>query len=129
MSGYPAGIHHLNGLDSLAFVRDRSGSDDFFRMQRAQIFLTALWKRMLDPVVWRQFPEIYPLIIEIVDTNIPLHKWPFLAFTLLRVGPDEIDTQIITRDMTHPFTTSSGAQVLGPNWEAINPVIDEMFGE
>jgi LCP family protein required for cell wall assembly len=129
MSGYSEGTHHFNGLEALAFVRDRSGSDDFYRMQRAQIFLTALWNRMLDPAVRRQLPEILPLIFEIVDTDIPLHRWPFLAYALLRVGPDGIDGQVITRDMTNPFTTSEGAQVLGPNWEAINPVVIEMFGE
>lgn len=129
MSGYPAGTHHFNSLDALAFVRDRSGSDDFYRMQRSQIFLKGLWKQMLDRTVWQQIPEILPLVSEIVDTNIPLYKWPFLAFTLLRVGPDGIDGQVITRDMTNPFTTSGGAQVLGPDWEAITPVVFEMFGE
>jgi hypothetical protein len=79
--------------------------------------------------VWRQIPEIVSLLLEIVDTNIPIYKWPYLAFTLLRVGPDGVDGQVITRDMTNPFTTSEGAQVLGPNWEAINPVLQKMFGE
>ena len=129
MSGYPAGTHHFDSLDALAFVRDRSGSDDFYRMERAQIFLTALWKRMLDPTVMRQLPEIIPVLLELVDTNIPIYKWPYLAFTLLRVGPEGTNAAAITREMTNPFTTSGGAQVLGPNWEAINPVLLEIFGE
>ena len=129
MSGYPAGTHHLDGLAALAFVRDRSGSDDFFRMQRAQIFMTALWKRMLDPTVLRQLPDIVPLLLDIVDTDIPFYKWPYLVFTGLRVGPGGIDARVITREMTYPFTTSGGAQVLGPNWDAINPILIEMFGE
>jgi len=129
MSGYPAGVHHLNGEQALAFVRDRSGSDDFFRMQRAQIFIKALWNRILEPAVWRQFPEILPLVMEMVDTNIPPNKWLLMGITMLRVGQDGIDARVITREMTNPFTTTEGAQVLGPNWQAINPVLQEMFGQ
>jgi len=129
MSGYSAGTHLLDSEQALAFVRDRAGSDDFFRMQRAQIFLKALWKQLLEPASWPQLPKTLPLIIKMVDTNIPLTKWPALAITLLRVGPDGLDTRTITREMTNPFTTSEGAQVLGPNWTIINPVLLEMFGQ
>jgi hypothetical protein len=65
--------------------------------------------------------------MEMIDTDIPVTKWPFLAITLLRVGPDGIDARIITREMTFPFSTENGAQVLAPNWNAINPVLLEMF--
>jgi len=129
MSGYPAGTHQLNGEQALAFVRDRAGSDDFFRMQRAQIFIKALWKELLDPAIWQQLPEILPLVMEMVDTNVPVTKWPLMAITLLRVGPEGIDARVITREMVHPFSTEGGAQVLRPNWEAINPVLFEMFHE
>ena len=129
MSGYPAGTHHLNGEQALAFVRDRAGSDDFYRMQRSQIFLKALWKRGLDPAMWKRLPEILPLLMEMIDTDLPVSKWPHLGITLLRAGPDGIDARVITREMTNPFTTSEGAQVLGPNWATINPVLLEMFGQ
>jgi len=129
MSGYPAGTHKLNAEQALAFVRDRSGSDDFYRMQRSQIFLKALWKPVLDPVVWRQLPEILPLVMEMVDTNMPPLRWIYLGLTLLRVGQDGIDARLITREMTNPFTTTGGAQVLAPNWQAINPVLLEMFDQ
>ncbi len=129
MSGYPAGTHDLNGEQALAFVRDRDGSDDFYRMQRSQIFLKALWNRMLEPAIWRRFPDIIPLVFEMVDTDLPLIKWGFLGVTMLRTGQDGIDSRVITREMTHPFTTAGGAQVLGPNWEAINPVLIKMFGQ
>jgi hypothetical protein len=31
--------------------------------------------------------------------------------------------------MTTPFTTSGGAQVLLPNWDKINPFIEELFNK
>jgi len=37
--GYAIGRHHLDGPQALAFVRDREGTDDFFRMERGQIIV------------------------------------------------------------------------------------------
>jgi LCP family protein required for cell wall assembly len=129
MSGYPAGVHFLNGEQALVFVRDRAGSDDFYRMQRSQIFIKGLWKRMLEPTIWRQLSDIVPMVLDVVDTDMPFIKWLYLGATMLSVGQDGIDARVITRELTNPFTTSGGAQVLGPNWEAINPILVEMFGQ
>jgi hypothetical protein len=48
---------------------------------------------------------------------------------LLVIGPERIDSRTINREMVNPFTTAGGANVLGPNWERINPVLMEMFGQ
>jgi hypothetical protein len=48
---------------------------------------------------------------------------------MLRVGQEGIDARLITREMTQPFATTNGAQVLAPKWEAINPVLLEVFGQ
>jgi LCP family protein required for cell wall assembly len=127
MSGYTAGRHHLDSVEALAFVRDRAGSDDFFRMQRAQIFIMGLWQRFMDPAIWPNLPDMLPLVIEMVDTNLPWHRWIYLAGTMLRLGADGIDARVISRQMTFPFTTDQGAQVLAPNWQSINPLLQEMF--
>jgi LCP family protein required for cell wall assembly len=129
ISGYSAGSHHLNGEQVLAFVRDRQGSDDFFRMERGQLFLKALFRKFLTPSTWLRIPQSIPAIRNAVDTNIPIWQWPRILLTLLRVGPDEMRNFVISRDMVQPFTTSGGAQVLSPNWELIKPMVSEMLGE
>ncbi len=129
MSGYTAGEHHLSGEQALALVRDRAGSDDFFRMRRGQIFLQALIKRLLTPSVWPRLPQVFANLSAVVDTDIPRWLWPRLTLALLRGSANGIDARVITREMTFPFTTSGGAQVLAPNWERINPVLLEIFGQ
>lgn len=129
MSGYAAGKHLLNGEQALAFVRDRAGSDDFARIARGQIFLKALGKHLLTPSAWVHLPQVMAALGDFVESDIPVWLWPRLGFALLRLGPDGIDGRVIIREMTHPFTTSGGAQVLGPNWERINPVLLEVFGQ
>jgi LCP family protein required for cell wall assembly len=125
----PAGVHHLNGSEALAFVRERNSSDDFSRMLRTQILLSAVFKKILQPSNWLSAPQFMISLTQVIDTNIPLWQWPRLLFALLRAFVFGIDGQTITREMVTPFQTSQGAQVLAPNWDAINPLLVKMFGE
>jgi len=127
--GLPAGSHHLNGSQALDFVRERSSSDDFNRMVRTQILLGAVFQKVLHPSNWLTLPQLIGSLMQVVDTNIPLWQWPRLLFALLRSFLFGIDSQTITREMVTPFQTSQGAQVLAPNWDAINPLLLKMFGE
>jgi hypothetical protein len=119
----------MNGEQALAFVRDRMGSDDFFRMERGQLFLKAVWRKILAPATLFRLPELFPAINATLDTDVPVWQWPPLILAVLRVGPEGIDARAITREMVQPFTTSGGAQVLSPNWDLIRPLINEMFQE
>jgi len=125
--GYDAGMHHLDGEKALAFVRDRAGSDDFFRMERGQIFVKAVAKQMLNPVSWHRLPVVVPVLLANIDTNLPVYHWPRMAAAVLRIGIDGIDNRTINRDYVTPFMTNEGAQVLGPRWEVILPLAQEMF--
>jgi len=128
-SGYGVGTHHLDGMQALAFVRDREGSDDFSRMENGQIFLFAVARKMLLPSSWLAFPEAWSIIDQNLDTDIPARIVPQLLFTILRTGIDGFTNQIIDKDMVVPFITEGGAYVLTPDWDAINPVLLEMFDQ
>lgn len=128
MSGYQPGVHKLDGPAALAFVRDRSGADDFYRMAHGQLFVKAIVKQLLKPDQWKYIPAVWRTINDTIDTNLPFWQWPRLIFTLIRVSPTGIDNYVITREMVKPFTTDGGAQVLAPNWDLINPQVIEIFG-
>jgi polyisoprenyl-teichoic acid--peptidoglycan teichoic acid transferase len=123
-----AGVHHLNGVEALTFVRERSSSDDFSRMVRTQILLSAVFKKVFHPSNWLSLPRFIFSLTQVVDTNIPLWQWPRLLFAMLRAFIFGIDSQTITREMVTPFQTSQGAQVLAPNWDEIRPMLGRMFG-
>jgi len=130
MSGYEAGNVDLNGEQALAFARDRSGSDDFFRMQRGQMVMIAAVKKMISPLTWPRIPIVLSAVMSSVKTDIPIWQWPRIGLAVVRaVLADSINNQTITREMVTPFTTSEGANVLLPNWDAINPLLMELFGE
>ena len=128
MGNLDAGRHHLDGAQALAFARDRSGTDDFFRMQQGQYILLATARQMINPLTWPRLPAAASAFFSLVDTNLPAWEWPRLGLALLRGGMDGVDHRTITREMVTPFLTDGGAQVLLPNWEFIRPMISEMFG-
>lgn len=124
----PAGTHLLNGDQALAFARDRSGADDFFRMAHGQILIKAIAKQALSPASWIHLPAFYNAVMNSLDTDLPVVLWPRLALALIRSGVDGIDSRTLTREQVTPWTTSEGANVLLPNWDAIRPMVTEMFG-
>ena len=128
VGGFPAGVHHLNGEEALFFVRERSSSDDFSRMLRAQILLAAMFRKATHPAYWSSLPQFISSLTQVIDTNIPIWQWPRLLFALMRAFVLGVDSQAITREMVVPFQTSQGAQVLAPNWDAIHPLLRRMFG-
>ncbi len=127
-AGYSPGSYTLNGEQSLAFVRDRTG-DDFFRMQHGQLFIMAVINKMLNPLSWLRVPGAVFAMLQTVDTNIPFWDWPRLLIAMLRaVMFNGIHAVTIPREAITPWVTDTGAQVLLPNWDLILPRVREMFG-
>jgi len=129
MAGYEAGNYHLTGRKALAFARNRTGSDDFFRMERGQLVLKSIYKQLLHPSKWLKIPGVVSAFSNSIDTNIPAWLWPRLGFTLLRTGIEGIDNRTLSRDLTTPYITENGANILLPRWELINPVLFDIFGQ
>lgn len=127
-NGFPAGTHHLNGTQALALARDRSASDDFSRMASAQVLISASLAKLMQPTSWQYLPQFVVALSRTVETNIPLWQYPRLLFVLLRAPLSGVDSRAITREMVDPFVTSQGAQVLLPNRDAIQSLIQNMFG-
>ena len=127
MSGYDEGVQHLDGTQALALVRDRAGSDDFFRMERGQLFIRSMIQAFANPLIWPRLPFIVAALPAALETDLPAWQWPRIALALLRAGPDGIDGRALDRDMAVPFTTADGASVLLPNWALIDPVVEELF--
>ncbi len=128
MAGYPAGTHHLDGAQALAFVRDRAGTDDFYRMAQAQVFLKSFLKAILDPTIWPRMPAILGNVGQTIDTNIPLWQIPRIGVAVIRAYlTDQINFLLITREDVTPWVTDQGAQVLLPNWPSIRAKIKDQF--
>jgi LCP family protein required for cell wall assembly len=127
MSGLEAGPNHLDGKQALAFVRDRKASDDFFRQQRGQLFVASAIKEVLNPIKWPRIPAVLAVAAANIDTDLPIWLWPRTAYSLIFSALKGFDAHTLDRSMITPWVTDEGAQVLKPNWELMNPLIDGMF--
>ena len=123
------GEHHLNGEETLAFVRERYSASDFSRMEQGQIVIGALVRKLIVPSGWLKIPALLMALPNAIQTNIPLWQVPRLGFAFVRGTWLGMDNRTIDWEMVTPYVTSGGAQVLLPKWDVINPVLDEMFGE
>ena len=127
--GLKRGIYHMDGTQALAFARERYSADDFSRMQQGQILIQAVASKMLSPPSWPRLPGVLFGLSDAVETNIPFWQWPRLGFSLVRAAWFGVDARTISPEMVTPWTTSGGAQVLAPNWDSINPWMQDMFGK
>jgi LCP family protein required for cell wall assembly len=123
----PAGPQHMDGETALRYTRTRHGASDLDRAMRQQQVLTALARRLLEPEGWLRLPAVIQVVMENVETNMTTQDLLLLAPTLLRVGPDGIEQHVIGREMTEPWTTPTGGAVLLPRWEAIHPLVQDLF--
>jgi polyisoprenyl-teichoic acid--peptidoglycan teichoic acid transferase len=126
---FEPGLQHMDGERALQFARTRHSSSDFDRAARQQLVIAAFVKRLLEPDAWPRFPALFTAVATSVDTNLSPADMVSALPTLLLVGPDKIERRVVEGNLVQPFTTSGGASVQLPVWEAINPVLLEMFGE
>ncbi|MFN3307800.1 MAG: LCP family protein [Anaerolineales bacterium] len=127
LGGYQAGVYHLSGEKALGFARRRQGADDFFRMEQGQILIKSILFDLIKPKKWTKIPAVLMTAARVVETDIPFWQLPRLGILILRVGIENIDSRMIDRSMTTPYTTDQGASVLLPQWDQIYPLIEEIF--
>jgi len=123
----PAGAQHMDGETALRYARSRHGSSDFDRAERQQQVLIGLVRRLVEPSTWPRLPAVIIAVKNNVDTNLTFGEMLLMAPTLYRVGPDGIQHHVIDHQMTQPWTTPNGGAVLLPEWEAIGPLVHELF--
>lgn len=120
----PAGLNHMDGETALWYSRSRYSTSDFDRTRRQQEVIMALFERILSLNGIEKAPDLYNIYVESVTTNL---VWQDIA-SLLPLAAILSDTSRIQHyyigpAQVTPWTTPGGAQVLLPNYQAINAVL------
>jgi LCP family protein required for cell wall assembly len=120
----PAGLNHMDGETALWYSRSRYSTSDFDRTRRQQEVVMALFERLVSLNGIEKAPELYDIYKENVTTNM---DWQDIA-PLLPLAAQLSDTSQIRHYYIGPaqvtsWTTPGGAQVLLPNYQAINAVL------
>lgn len=128
---FEAGLQHMDGERALQYARTRHTSNDFRRSERQQQIMVALFRKLLSPVNWERVPAVYAAVVTNVETNLTLFDIAMIAPAVLWAGPDSIDHRVMSREnnMVVNADNPNDPYLLAPNWYAINPMLDEMFGQ
>jgi LCP family protein required for cell wall assembly len=122
----------MDGATALWYVRSRYSSSDFDRTRRAQEVLFGLFQRFMSIDAITQLPDFYSYYQNNVETNMDLDVMASLLPVAANIinDPSNINRYVIGPGYVTPFTTSGGAMVLLPNYDAIYGVIAEaVYGE
>lgn len=123
---YP-GPMQMDGATALWYVRSRHSSSDFDRTRRAQEVILGVFKKLMSLNAVSRMPELFATYQQNVETNLtvdtiaPLLPVATLAFS----DPSRIRRYAIGPGQVYPYVTAGGAQVLLPNYEAINQIVKE----
>jgi anionic cell wall polymer biosynthesis LytR-Cps2A-Psr (LCP) family protein len=120
----PAGVQEMSGETALIYARSRYSTSDFDRSRRQQEIISAVREKLSRPSTWLRAPAIFGAARTAISTDVPQWEWPALALILVR---SSVERATIGPDATREFITESGAQVLLPVWEQINPILAQYF--
>jgi LCP family protein required for cell wall assembly len=87
---FNVGINHMNGLQALAYARDRSDSSDYVRMGRQRCVLMALLYQNSVTSLTLKFPKIAAALQKNVHTDIPVSALPELIKMRSKVKTDQM---------------------------------------
>jgi LCP family protein required for cell wall assembly len=127
----PAGQQNMDGEMALQYARTRHGGSDFTRAKRQQQVLLAIRERVLSLDLLATLPVRLPSLMRTLEGTIQTDLQPgeILALAQLasKIPSENIKSSVIDQNLTLPWRTPQGADVLIPNREKIRLVVDELF--
>ncbi len=124
---YP-GTNYMNGETALWYVRSRYSTSDLDRTRRAQEVIVAIFEKLMSLNAVTRAPELYNLYINTVETDMAIGDiLPLVPLaTKLIDDPSKMRRYAIgINEVTPTVLPISGAQVLLPNFEAIEVLINQ----
>ncbi len=118
---------YMDGSTALWYVRSRYSSNDFDRTRRQQEVITAIFSKLMSLDAISKIPALYQEYNQSVQTNIPLDEAVKLATFApgLISNPDKIHRYAIGSADVWSYLTAGGAQVLLPNPDMIQPILEQ----
>jgi polyisoprenyl-teichoic acid--peptidoglycan teichoic acid transferase len=114
------GLHHLDGEQTVGYIRFRHDPEgDFGRMRRQRQVINDLVRRIKDPAIVSSLPSLLALVRDNVRTNIPYDKMFYLAVGMRNVTQQMVHTSQLP--VTEGWT--EGQSVLFMDPVAAAPVI------
>lgn len=126
---FSAGLQHMSGDEVLSFARTRESDNDWYRIERQDIVLRALWSKMAEPRYLAQIPSLIDRFLDDVLTDLSKAQVMSLACLMGRLSPEDIQTYRISQELVEVTSTTQGFFILLPKQEQIELLVAEFMGD
>ncbi len=96
---FPAGEQTLTGVQALALARLREGYSDDFRVRNQSIIIKAITKKLIQPGMILQYPQLIAQFKDAVLTDLPLDQLPGAAVCFRNFNTDNLVTQEVPEEL------------------------------
>ncbi len=121
------GSHHMDGATALWYIRSRYTSSDLDRLRREQEVMAGIFVKIMSGGATKDLPGLFARYRSSVKTNLTAQAIVPLLPTAANVFADRslIRRYALTVKEAKPYVTDTGAQVLLPDYDRINQILDE----
>ncbi len=126
---FDAGWQHMDGTRAIEYARSRMSTTDFDRAKRQQLILLAIRKKALSPGGIARWPSLATSVMAGVKTDLDMGDLLGLALLVVRIDPANLQQVVLEHPLVTGYERADGAAVQLPNWDLINPVIEQLFGK
>lgn len=125
---FDPGWQHMDGQQALEYARSRMSTSDFDRARRQQQILLAIRKRALTLNGILRWPMLARVVMDGIKTDMDVGRLLGLAVRAMRIDTSNLRQVVLEYPLVVGYRREDGAAVQLPNWDLINPVIEELFG-
>lgn len=116
----PVGVHMMDGDLALWYARSRRTSSDFDRGRRHQALVRAMWQRIRSLDLLSQLADIWPQVLENVQTDLTLEDMLGLVQLAATLDSSRIASYTFRSGIeVRSWRSPEGSSVLVPNREAV----------
>lgn len=124
---FDPGWQHMNGQRALVYARSRMSTSDFDRAARQQQILLAIRDKALRLEAVPRWPKLAAILLTAAKTDLGPTEMAALLFLAVQIDPTTLEQVVIEPPLVYGYERADGAAVQLPNWELINPVIQDLF--
>jgi anionic cell wall polymer biosynthesis LytR-Cps2A-Psr (LCP) family protein len=103
-------------------------TSDFDRAKRQQLILLAIRDKALSLESIPRWPQLATTILNGLKTDMASGDLLRLALFAARINRANLKQVVLEHTLVVSYRRSDGAAVQLPEWDLINPVIDDLFG-
>jgi len=125
---FDAGWQHMDGARAIEYARSRMSTTDFDRAKRQQMILLAIRKKALSLGGIARWPAVAAAVMAGVKTDLDVGNLLGLALLAAQTDPANVRQVVLEHPLVTSYERADGAAVELPNWDLINPILEELFG-